>query len=167
MVILVERWPNLPYDCIYITTCYCKVCAHERSLEGLQFSVNLLWVSNMIYSIKYTESFSVSFTLVVQVIKGVNFSGNHWNFSEIILTTVLYRLQNFSAVYENYFGSKIWVEIMSENHFRIKILFSTVSFWKLLRVSNLMCSMIYWLTISFYWLWESLLKNSLSLWDTT
>ena len=22
---------------IYITTCYCKVCAHERSLEGLRF----------------------------------------------------------------------------------------------------------------------------------
>ena len=26
------------YDCIYITTCYCKVCAYERSLEGLQLN---------------------------------------------------------------------------------------------------------------------------------
>ena len=26
----------------YITTCYCKVCAHERSLEGLQLLCQLL-----------------------------------------------------------------------------------------------------------------------------
>ena len=25
-----------------ITTCYCKVCAHERSLEDLQFKISFL-----------------------------------------------------------------------------------------------------------------------------
>ena len=75
--------------------------------NSVKFSVSLciLWVSNMINSVKFTESFSASFNLVVQVIKGVKiifdpkmviFGSKNYFYCEFLKVTVSFK---FTVIY--------------------------------------------------------------------
>ena len=104
----------------------------------------------MINSVKFTESFSDSFNLVVQVTKDVNFGENHWNFSEMCYyydcTRNLFRKWNLS---ENSFWSEndnFWI-ILSK--IRIKKNTFYCEFQKLLWVSFFKNSLILWSSASF------------------